>query len=153
MKYYASFHFLPNHLKMWIPFLAHGLYRNVTSQIWSTGHRWLTPVTVYNSHSEYACLGRKTKEDLYFLLETFSIVWICHHIFLIFFFKRFFLMWTIFKVFTEFVTILLLFHVLVFWPWGLWDLSFSIRNQTRTPCRGRWSLNHWTTRKSLPSFL
>ena len=34
---------------------------------------------------------------------------------LIFFFKIFFLMWTDFKVFIEFVTILLLFYVLVFW--------------------------------------
>ena len=32
----------------------------------------------------------------------------------LFFFKIFFLMWTIFKVFIEFVTILLLFCVLVF---------------------------------------
>ena len=31
------------------------------------------------------------------------------------FFKDFFLMWTIFKVFIEFVTILLLFYVLVSW--------------------------------------
>ena len=30
-------------------------------------------------------------------------------------------MWTIFKLFVEFVTILLLFHVLVFWPQGMWD--------------------------------
>ena len=35
---------------------------------------------------------------------------------LFFFFKIFSLMWTIFKVFIEFVTILLLFYVLVFWP-------------------------------------
>ena len=28
----------------------------------------------------------------------------------------FFLIWTIFKVFTEFVTILLLFYVSIFWP-------------------------------------
>ena len=33
----------------------------------------------------------------------------------------FFLMWTIFKVFIDFVTILLLFHVLVFWSLGTWD--------------------------------
>ena len=39
------------------------------------------------------------------------------------FFKRFWLMWTIFKVFIEFVTILLLFYVLVFWPRGTWDRS------------------------------
>ena len=35
----------------------------------------------------------------------------------------FFLMWTIFKVFIEFVTVLLLFYVLVFWPRGVWDLN------------------------------
>ena len=28
-----------------------------------------------------------------------------------------------YKVFIKFVTILLLFHVLVFWPQGMWDLS------------------------------
>ena len=33
----------------------------------------------------------------------------------IFFFKIFVLMWTIFKVFIEFVTILLLLYVLIFW--------------------------------------
>ena len=37
-----------------------------------------------------------------------------------FFFKVFFfLMWTIFKVFIEFVTILLLFYVLISWPQGM----------------------------------
>ena len=37
-------------------------------------------------------------------------------------------MWTIFKVFIEFVTILLLFYVLVFWPRGTWDLSSPTRD-------------------------
>ena len=32
-------------------------------------------------------------------------------------------MWTIFKVFTEFVAVLLLFYVLVFWLRGMWDPS------------------------------
>ena len=32
------------------------------------------------------------------------------------FFKIFFLMWTIFKVFIKFVTMLPLFYILVFWP-------------------------------------
>ena len=64
-----------------------------------------------------------------------------------FFFLRFFLMWTIFKVFIEFVTILLLFYVLVFWPRGMWDLSSPTRNRTRTPFIGRRSLNHWTPRE------
>ena len=51
-------------------------------------------------------------------------------------------MWTIFKVFIEFVTILLLFYVLGFWPLGIWDLSSFTRNQTHTLCIGRWILNH-----------
>ena len=42
-------------------------------------------------------------------------------------FKKYFLkdvlMWTIFKVFIEFVTILLLFHVFVFWTQDLWILA------------------------------
>ena len=39
-----------------------------------------------------------------------------------------FLMWTIFKVLIEFVTTLLLFYVLVFWPRGMWDLSSPTRD-------------------------
>ena len=35
---------------------------------------------------------------------------------LLFFFLQFFLMWTIFQVFIEFITTLLLFYILVFWP-------------------------------------
>ena len=69
-----------------------------------------------------------------------------------FFFKKdfffFFLMWTIFlKVFIEFVTTLLLFYVLVFWPQGMWDLSSQTRDRTRTPCIGRQSPNLWTSRE------
>ena len=40
-------------------------------------------------------------------------------------------MWTVFKVFLEFVTMLLLFHVLVFWLRGLWDLSLFMRDPIR----------------------
>ena len=43
-------------------------------------------------------------------------------------FLRFFLMWTIFKVFIEFVTILFLFYALVFWPQVMWDLSALTRD-------------------------
>ena len=63
----------------------------------------------------------------------------------IFSFFKDFLMWTIFTIFIEFVTILLLFYVLVFWSRGMWDLSSPTRDQTHTPCFGRWSfspLNH-----------
>ena len=64
-------------------------------------------------------------------------------------------MWTIFKVFIEFVTILLLFHVLVFfWPRGMQDLSSPTRERTLTPCIiGRRSLNHWTAREGLKETL
>ena len=52
------------------------------------------------------------------------------------------------KVFTEFVTILVLFCVLFFWgPQAMWDLNSPTRDQTYTPCTGRQSLNHWTTRE------
>ena len=54
-----------------------------------------------------------------------------------FFFKIFFLMWTIFKVFVECVTILFLFYILVFWPGGMCDLSY-LPNQGLNP-----SLLHW----------
>ena len=47
------------------------------------------------------------------------------------------------KAFIEFVTILLLFYVLIF---EMWDLISSIRVRTCSPCIGMWSLNHWTTR-------
>ena len=40
-------------------------------------------------------------------------------------------MWTVFKVFLEFVTMLLLFHVLVFWLRGLWDLSLFMTDPIR----------------------
>ena len=53
---------------------------------------------------------------------------------------KIFLMWTIFKVFIEFVTILLLFYVSFFWPRSMWDLSSPTRDRTHTPWVGRRSL-------------
>ena len=61
-----------------------------------------------------------------------------------------FLMWTIFKVFIKFVTILLLLLMFCFFgPEASGILSFLIRDRARTPFIGRQSLNHWTTRKAL----
>ena len=58
------------------------------------------------------------------------------------------LMWTIFKVFTERVTILLLFSALCFFgPGGMWDLSSPTRDLTSAPCTARRSVNQWTTRE------
>ena len=42
-------------------------------------------------------------------------------------------MWSISKFLIEFVTILFLFYLLVFWPQGMWDLSSLIRDGTCTP--------------------
>ena len=42
---------------------------------------------------------------------------------------------------------LLLFYILVFWPWGMWDLRSLMRDWNLTPCIGRWRLNHWTARQ------
>ena len=50
-------------------------------------------------------------------------------------------------VFIEFVTVLLLFYVLNFWLWGMWDFSSPTRAQTQNASIGRWSLNHWATSK------
>ena len=58
------------------------------------------------------------------------------------------------KVFIEFITILLrFFYGLVFWPRSIWDLSSSTRDQTCTPCIGRWSINHWPIKEAPPLVL
>ena len=75
---------------------------------------------------------------------------------------RFFTIWTtrkaldhVYKICIEFVTVLLLFYVLVLWPWGMFpvDLSSLTRDWTCIPCIGRHSLNHWTTKKAPFSFI
>ena len=57
------------------------------------------------------------------------------------------LLWTNFEVFIEFVTTSLLFYVLAFWPWVMWDLRSLIRDWTCSPYTRRWITNHWTTRE------
>ena len=51
------------------------------------------------------------------------------------------------------VTILLLFYVLVFLPWGMWDLSSLTRDWTCTPSLEGEVLNHWTAGKSLHMYI
>ena len=60
------------------------------------------------------------------------------------FFKDFFLLWTIFKVFIQFVTVSLLFYILVFGWQSMWNLCSLTRDRT---CIERWSLTHWTARQ------
>ena len=35
----------------------------------------------------------------------------------------------------------------LYWWWGMWDHSFPTKDQTHTPCIGRWSPTHWPTRE------
>ena len=63
------------------------------------------------------------------------------------FFLKVFLMQTTFKVFIEFVTILLLLYI---WVWGheTWEiLAPPTRDLTCTPCFESQSLNHCTTKE------
>ena len=50
-------------------------------------------------------------------------------------------------VFIKFVTVMLLFYILVFWLWGMWNLNSLTGDQTFTPCIEKQSLNHWTTKE------
>ena len=63
-----------------------------------------------------------------------------------FYFFNIFFMWTTLKVFIEFVTTLLLFYVLIFWHWTMWDRSASTRGWSSTPV---WEgeVNYWTSRE------
>ena len=65
------------------------------------------------------------------------------------FFLRLKKIWTSFEVFTESVTILLLFYVLGFLVTRHMGCKVTspTRDRTCTPCIGRQSLNHWTTRE------
>ena len=59
-----------------------------------------------------------------FFLKFFSIIDYYKEDWIFFFtlLRFFFFIWTILKIFVEFVPVLLLFHVLVFWPGGMCDL-------------------------------
>ena len=54
-----------------------------------------------------------------------------------FFFFKFFFDVDNFKVFIEFITILFLFYVLVFWPRDMCDHNSLIRDRSCTPCIGK----------------
>ena len=58
-------------------------------------------------------------------------------------------MWTILKVFIEFIAILLLFYV--FFDWEACGILSLTRDWTCIPCFGRWSLTHWMPGKSRES--
>ena len=61
--------------------------------------------------------------------------------------KNFFLMWTI--SLKSLLNCFCFMFFFFFWLRGLWDPSFLTRDQTHTPCIGRWGLSHWTAREVL----
>ena len=85
---------------------------------------------------------------LFFFSFLFCVLCVCVCVSVVFF--KIFFMWT--KGFIEFVTILILFYVLVVWAWGMWDLSSLNRDWTCSPYIGRQSLNHGTAREVPPIF-
>lgn len=77
------------------------------------------------------------------MLVSPSLLW-PHSSFCFFFFLRFlFYVDHISSLYWICCDIAFVVYVLVFWPGGLWDLSFQTRDWTLTPCIGRWNLYHW----------
>ena len=76
------------------------------------------------------------------LLILYSVFFIS----VILFFKDFLNVGHFLKVFVEFF-IASVDCVLVFWSWGMLDLSSLTRDWPHTSCNGRWSLNHWISRE------
>ena len=50
------------------------------------------------------------------------------------------------NVFISPLFFLLIFFCLFFCPWGMWGLSSTTRDRTRSSALEVWSFNHWTTR-------
>ena len=85
------------------------------------------------------------------------VLFLFHFFFFFSFFNKYFYLFKKFfwrrGPFLKSLLNLLLLYVLVFWPQGMWDLSFWTRDWTCTPCIGRQSLNHWTTREVPVGFI
>ena len=73
------------------------------------------------------------------------------HLGLLLAYSLFFLMWTSFFFFLKSLLSLLhycfCFMVFFFCQWGMWNFPSLPRDWAHTPCSGRRSLNHWTTRE------
>ena len=103
------------------------------------------------SFSLLVCSSVTYSLNFYFssYFQTYNFLW-PPTFFLRFFF---FLIWTIFKVFIEFVTILLLFYGLDFccccpWSQGMWDFRSPTRDWIGTSSLGRQCLNHQMVREA-----
>ena len=88
-------------------------------------------------------------------ISFFKIYWQgFHSVRIVSFFKILFLTWTIFKVFIQFITILLLLFMSWFFGPEVYGILVPLtRDQIHAPCIGAWSLNHGTTREIPELFL
>ena len=86
------------------------------------------------------CLGRMLASFVHFLWCSLTIIT---------FFEDVFRCRPFLKSLSNLLQYCFCFMFWIFWPQGLWDLSSATRNQIRTPCTGRWSLNHWPLAMSL----
>ena len=116
------FQFFPFNLKDFLSHLVQcGSARNRVFSFCLTGDFFHLPPFLRDNSATYGILDWQ----IIFPLSTLAMPF--HSLFLKDFF---FFTWAIFEVFIEFVTILLLFYILVFfWPWGMWDLISLTRDQ------------------------
>ena len=96
-------------------------------------------------------LGRQNKERGFYGLVGIWFI-IGYVVYLLFLKKSFFLMWTIFKVFIEFITVSLLSYVLVFLATRHVGSQLPDQDWNCTSCIGKWSINPWITRE-VPIYL
>ena len=102
---------------------------------WALGKRWL----LFSGIHGYGRLV--STQTCLFFSPTLSLPIVIPKAF--FFFLRCFWMGIIFKDFIELLKNCLCF---IFWPHGMWHLSFSTWDRTCTPYSGRRSLYYWITR-------
>ena len=100
------------------------------------GNNYFSLLQFFPKATNYSFISKWDREinDSYFCC-LFSLSFLIHHLL------------SFFKVFTESVTILLLFCVLVFQPWDMWNLNCLIRDQAHTLSIRRWQLYYRTTRE------
>ena len=98
-----------------------------------------------HTHTRTQCLSFTYPNIVYISL---SLLMLSLSVMVLVSLKIFFLMWTFFKDFIEFVNLLWYCFCFTFWGFwgffwsrGMWDFSSPTRDQTHTPCIGRHRLN------------
>jgi len=102
--------------------------RKTCSQSLGSWFFWLGCTQISELRNFFSLLGFLCFSFKIFDVERFwSLYWICYNIASIWYFA-------------------------LLGAWGMWDPSSVTRDWTHTPCIGRWSLNHWTTKDVLGFF-